>query len=119
MPRLFVYGSLRSGEENHALLRGARFLGSARTLPRYELLDLGGVAGLLARGAASVVGELYEVADALLPELDAFEGAEYARRPVALEDGEAQTYLFVAPLPPGARAVAGGHWPPRGAREGA
>ena len=38
---LFVYGTLQRGQRNQRLLRGQRFLGVARTVPRYRLYDAG------------------------------------------------------------------------------
>jgi gamma-glutamylcyclotransferase (GGCT)/AIG2-like uncharacterized protein YtfP len=84
---LFVYGTLRRGGSHHAELRDARFAGRARTQSRYDLVDLGGYPALLEGGTSAVSGELYEVDDALLVELDRFEEvpALYERKQVALD----------------------------------
>lgn len=83
---LFVYGTLRSGAENHAELRGARFSGRARTAPAYELIDCGEYPALVEGGADAIEGELYEVDDALLCRLDVFEDvpALYERKLVSM-----------------------------------
>jgi len=87
---LFVYGSLKRGGQHHEELRGARFLGNARTVPGFDLvrLDLtfGSYLALVpAPGEpCSVPGELFEVPVELLPALDDFEGDAYERRDVAL-----------------------------------
>ena len=39
--KVFVYGTLLSGEGNHRHLRGARMLAVRRTEPRYTLVSLG------------------------------------------------------------------------------
>ncbi|HEX4351864.1 MAG TPA: gamma-glutamylcyclotransferase family protein, partial [Polyangiales bacterium] len=70
---LFVYGTLRRDAANHHEMGDARFIGRARTAPRYELVDMGGYPAMLEGGRTSIVGELYEVDDALLRQLDAFE----------------------------------------------
>jgi gamma-glutamylcyclotransferase (GGCT)/AIG2-like uncharacterized protein YtfP len=85
--QLFVYGTLRRDAANHHELRDARFVGLARTAPRYELVDMGGYPALLEGGDRVVHGELYEIDDALLASLDAFEEVPdlYERKDVALD----------------------------------
>lgn len=84
---LFIYGTLRRGEPNHPKLGDARFVGEARTQPRYELVDFGGFPALLEHGRTSVIGELYEVCAERICELDAFEDvpALYERKLVELD----------------------------------
>jgi gamma-glutamylcyclotransferase (GGCT)/AIG2-like uncharacterized protein YtfP len=97
---LFVYGTLMRGGRYHRVLAGQGFVGPARTLPRYALLDLGAYPGLVGRGedGRAVAGEVYEVAAALRPRLDAVEGAPELFRlgPVALEgvDGVVYAYFY-------------------------
>lgn len=86
MTLLFVYGSLRRGGSNHRELRGAAFLGLARTRASYALVRIDEYPALVV-GSESVAGELYAVDGALLDELDAFEGAAYTRARIELEDG--------------------------------
>ena len=101
--RLFVYGTLMRGGLRHPLLAGQRYLGEARTRPRYELFDLGAYPGLVRRDAdgRAVHGELYEVAVGLLPRLDAEEGApaKYRREPVEIDgrDGLVVAYVYQRP----------------------
>lgn len=91
---LFVYGSLRRGGLHHAELKGAVFVGTAETEPRFALITLGDYLALVpASGSrasvsaaaeteadgACVPGELFEVPAALLPQLDEFEGPNYER----------------------------------------
>ncbi len=64
--RLFVYGTLLSGEGNHRVHRGGRLIGVRRTEPRYTLVSLGVFPALLDRGSTSVAGDVYEVDDATL-----------------------------------------------------
>jgi gamma-glutamylcyclotransferase (GGCT)/AIG2-like uncharacterized protein YtfP len=87
---VFVYGTLLRGEPNHRKMSGARFVREARTEPAFTLVDLGPFPALREGGATVVVGELYEVSDAKLAELDLFEGVPrlYERVLVRLEDGE-------------------------------
>lgn len=98
--RLFVYGSLRRGAENHHELGAAVFVGAVKTLPSYGIARLG-VYPALVPGSTSVAGELYEVQEADLPALDAFEGSGYRRALVRLEGGgDAEAYFLAeATLP--------------------
>jgi gamma-glutamylaminecyclotransferase len=74
--RLFVYGTLKGDGCRRHVLAGQRFVGPARTLPRYALYDLGPYPGLVADAAGQVIeGELYEVAEGARPTLDSAEGA--------------------------------------------
>jgi gamma-glutamylaminecyclotransferase len=114
--RLFVYGSLLSGELHHRQLDGARLLGGARTAPRYTLVDLGAYPGLLDEGVTSVAGEIYEVDADRLPALDAFEGHpdEYRRMPIRLLGGESvDAYVLRRELAPSGNVIASGNWKTR------
>lgn len=97
--RLFVYGSLRRGAENHHELGAAVFLGRVKTTPSYGIARLG-VYPALVSGSTSVAGELYRVEEADLPVLDAFEGPGYRRALVRLEDGGAAVAYFLAEATP-------------------
>jgi gamma-glutamylcyclotransferase (GGCT)/AIG2-like uncharacterized protein YtfP len=94
---LFVYGTLMRGGPRHRTLAGQRFLGAARTLPRYALFDLGAYPGLIHdAGGQAIHGELYEVEAALIPLLDRVEGAPelYRLGPVALEGCDRPVYAY-------------------------
>ncbi|MBV9881367.1 MAG: gamma-glutamylcyclotransferase [Gemmatirosa sp.] len=83
---LFVYGTLRQGGPNHALLARARALGPATTVDRYALF-VDGVPFLAPAPAVHRVrGEVYAVDAATLAEVDRLEGHPvwYERRPVAV-----------------------------------
>jgi gamma-glutamylaminecyclotransferase len=93
---LFVYGSLKRGRRHHTELGGARFVGVARTAPEYRLLDLGEYPALAA-GSRAIEGELYEVTEALLVELDRFEGEGYDRGVLRLGGGGTALAYFATP----------------------
>jgi gamma-glutamylcyclotransferase (GGCT)/AIG2-like uncharacterized protein YtfP len=98
--RLFVYGTLMSDGCRAAVLAKQRFVSRARTRPIYRLLDLSAYPGLISvddRGLA-IEGELYNVAKALVPQLDQIEGAPslFRLQEVELEDpvGVAWAYFY-------------------------
>jgi len=110
---LFVYGSLLRGQVNHFWMEGARYLGEAVTVPRFELLDLGPFPALVDGGSTAVHGELYEVDAVLLARLDVFEDVpEMYRRDVVQLQGHApaQGYLLQPHHAPGRPRVPGGDW---------
>ncbi len=111
--RLFVYGTLKRGERNHRLLADQRFVGPAVTAPRYRVIDLGPHPGLVmdAVHGLAVVGEVWDVSDCALAELDDFEGIPdpFARQPIELNDGSAEAYFWVRSIPRAART--GDRWP--------
>ena len=106
MTLLFLYGTLKRGHRNHHFMAGQQFLGPARTLPRYRLYNVGPHPALVEDSANGivVVGELWQVDDAALARLDAFEGApqgpaedaEFVRRPieVAGQAGPVSGYFY-------------------------
>jgi gamma-glutamylcyclotransferase (GGCT)/AIG2-like uncharacterized protein YtfP len=111
--RLFVYGSLLSGEAHAARLGGSRLVGPARTVARYTLVDLGAYPALLDGGTTSVSGEVYEVNGETLAALDEFEGHpdEYRRQPVDLLGQEsAEAYVRPRERGPHGGVIGSGEW---------
>lgn len=122
--RVFVYGTLMHEQPNHRVLveLGARRIGEAITTSARTLVDLGPYPALLPIDAARdatgsrVAGEIYEIDDAQLAPLDAFEGCPdlYTREPIALQhDGgvvEAWTYVLARTPPSHAVVVATGRY---------
>jgi gamma-glutamylcyclotransferase (GGCT)/AIG2-like uncharacterized protein YtfP len=109
--RVFVYGTLLRGEENHCFLRGAVYLGAARTAPRFQLLDLDAFPALVNSGATAVAGELYEVDGETLAALDELEDHPeiYRRTEIPLDDGTlAEAYLLVSTPAEGVPIIASG-----------
>ena len=95
---IFVYGTLREGERNHWLLKDTNFKGTYETEPEYELRNFGPFPGMMPWGDTSVQGEVYEVSDDLLEDLDYHEGhpSFYNRTKIKLKDysGEIQAYVI-------------------------
>lgn len=70
--RVFVYGSLRKGASNAWRMERTRFIGSATVSGTLVKVDW--YPGLVLKGDTAVKGEVYEVDEQTLAELDAFEG---------------------------------------------
>lgn len=98
---VFVYGSLRVGESNHAQMAGARLVSAESVALGAELIAYEeGYPGIVQRQGARTRGEVYEVDAEHLGRLDAFEGCPswYFRAPVQLEGGsEVHAYWATAP----------------------
>ena len=93
---LFVYGTLMQGMRNHSYMEKGTFIGPAQTKPEYDLMSNGSIPLAREGGADSVKGELYEVDDALLSELDEVEGVAadlYERKEVEVDGKQAIIYL--------------------------
>ncbi len=76
MTVLFVNGTLMRGQQLHANLTGARFIGEGRTLPCYRIHTIGDVHPGMYRDDDSgfrVPGELYDVPDDLLQRIEDLE----------------------------------------------
>jgi gamma-glutamylcyclotransferase (GGCT)/AIG2-like uncharacterized protein YtfP len=111
--RVFVYGTLLSGEPNHRLLTAASLVGEARTEPAFDLVSLGAFPAMVAGGRTAVAGEVYEVSAGTLADLDRLEGHPrfYRRRRIRLEDGgEVLAYVLTADQALGRPAIASGNW---------
>jgi len=94
---LFVYGTLRKGEEADYLLNEAKFLGPTKTASGYELIPYQKDYTALITGKGKVAGELYEVSDKLLSALDNYEDDIYMRTSIKLEDGTRAEAYMMAP----------------------
>ena len=101
---IFVYGSLKKGFPNHALLGSSAFLGTAKTKqPMYMIGLLSGAYPYVTSEkihpslqASPIHGELYEVSEDVLEVLDRLEGhpTHYIRQSVDLDIGSAYMYLL-------------------------
>jgi gamma-glutamylaminecyclotransferase len=112
---LFVFGTLKRGEKNHHLMTGAWFLWPATTAANYRLYELGEYPGLVRdeENGLAISGELYQVSECLLEELDDFEGVPdlFVRQPIAIPDfpNPVDAYFWAQTVPAGCRS--GGSWP--------
>lgn len=122
LERLFVYGTLQRGCDNHALIAAGRRLGAAVTAPGFALIDLGPYPGMVRRGQSAVAGELYQVTPAVLEALDRFEGHPwlFRRARVPLADGRQAFAYLLAPEQAAGRSLLAPdgdgtvRWPARG-----
>ena len=108
---VFVYGTLMRGERHHDTMQRAVFVREAETPPRYELVLIDYYPALISEGSQAVQGELYEVDDATLKELDVLEEVPtlYQRERITLSCGTvAETYLLPRSLAQGAPVIASG-----------
>jgi gamma-glutamylcyclotransferase (GGCT)/AIG2-like uncharacterized protein YtfP len=125
VPLVFVYGTLMRAGANHAVLLrlGGTFAFEASTVEPRGLVDLGPYPALLpsldsSADAVRVHGEVWEIDDRALRELDAFEGCPdlYVRERVrvAPSDGseaiEAFTYVLARRPPRSARIIPTGRY---------
>jgi gamma-glutamylcyclotransferase (GGCT)/AIG2-like uncharacterized protein YtfP len=94
---VFVYGTLRRGEARALSIRfpGSRFIANARVSG--SLYDLGAYPGLLVNDSNSfVIGEVYEVDDETLNQLDLFEASSnYSRQQVEISLGAHKSVCWV------------------------
>lgn len=88
--RLFVNGTLMRGLELHGNLDGAKFLGELKTAPRYRLYSIADIhPGMfeVEKDGISVVGEYYEMSDAIWERVKEGEPPHLYCGQVMLEDG--------------------------------
>lgn len=102
---VFVYGTLKRGHCRASNLSGQRFVGTAETVPRYRMRDVGTYPGLIeSADGLAIQGEVWEVDNACLQRLDVVEAVnegEYERRAIALQapfDHEpVEAYFYLRP----------------------
>jgi len=105
MHKMFVYGTLRAGESNHGLLKGAVCLSLSAHVSG-TMLDTGLGYPAVTEGSGKVWGEMYEVDDDTLKRIDELEDYYgpgdprnlYERvKTAALTDrGQVQTWIYVS-----------------------
>ena len=120
MHRIFVYGTLKRSFGNWSMLLKDRstFVGTAVSEPTFTMLGMGGFPGIIHGGSTRIHGEVFEVNDVVLRDLDRLEGhpSWYERQPlqVTLEDGSTlavEGYVLPEAYRHRHREVPGGRWP--------
>jgi gamma-glutamylcyclotransferase (GGCT)/AIG2-like uncharacterized protein YtfP len=118
MVKLFVYGTLRKGERRNSILKGSQFIGYAKAkgFLLYKIEDFPG----MVEGDGEVVGEVYEIPESLLKELDWIERVpDLFRRElieVMLEDGQvvsAYAYIYNGEIEDDDEIISSGDWKKR------
>lgn len=96
MDTVFVYGTLKQGFGNHRLLRNSKFLGKAETQPIFTMISLGAFPAVLVDGDVAIKGEVYEVDENTMQQLDWLEGHPnfYRRIQVSTTLGPAWMYTI-------------------------
>ena len=98
--KIFVYGTLKRGQCRAHVLTGQRFVRTVATAATYRMYDTGSYPALVeADDGIAIEGELWEVDQRCLQQLDSIEGTPdlYQRRPVVFSDpsiDDAQTYIY-------------------------
>lgn len=93
MHRVFVYGTLRQKQRNHArFLSGSRYVGPAYTMSRdFEMFEnpyFPVVMEGIGENSGHIKGEVYEVSDETLQRIDALEGYFHSNYPRNLYERE-------------------------------
>jgi len=96
--KVFVYGTLMSGQRAHSLLGDAKLIGKYR-LVDYAMYDMGAYPAIYPCAGESVVGEVYEISTEKLPDMDRYEGegSLYFRRSVVVSNAlnSVKVYAYV------------------------
>jgi gamma-glutamylcyclotransferase (GGCT)/AIG2-like uncharacterized protein YtfP len=96
MNKVFVYGTLKSGFGNHRLME-SRSTFITKDQIKGLMVSLGGFPGVVHADDRCVKGEVYEVTDDCLKDLDRLEGHPrfYKRTKVTTQNGlEVETYIY-------------------------
>lgn len=122
-PRVFVYGTLKTGHGNHGALKNAEFLGRFKLPGNYVMLDIGyypGVVEFPQGPKGQVVGEVYQVDEETLGTLDLIEGHPryYERKKIDTPWKKAWCYFLPqGHLDRGLSSIPDGMWEPTEAEE--
>ena len=71
--KVFVYGTLMNGEDNHHFLENSTCLGKA-AIEGYDMYNVGGWYPAIIPGNSRIIGELYEVPENDMASIDMLEG---------------------------------------------
>ena len=91
-----AYGTLRQGYGNHRLLENSKFIGDALTVDKYKMTARGIPFVHKDDPVCQITGEVYEVDDETLQELDYLEGHPrfYCREVIETTLGDSWIYFI-------------------------
>ena len=116
MYNIFVYGTLMRGERANSYLSAAKYVGEFR-LKDYALYNLGWFPGIRPMSGSCVYGEVYEVSQKMLREMDRYEGEGYLyhRTEVVVDNGseEVNALAYVYAKEIFGDVIEGGNWKTR------
>ena len=112
---VFVYGSLKRGFSNHALLYGAAFLGEYVTPARYTMYDLGPYPAVSIGGETPISGEVFAVDGRILAALDELEDYPQVYDRILVRTPFGRTWMYVMPIT-SHPCVTDGFWRPAAGR---
>lgn len=94
MTKVMVYGTLMRKQSNHRYLRDSKFLGEATT--KGKMFTLGYFPAIQLGEEGTIHGEVFEIDEPTLVELDHLEGHPrfYERVPIDTEYGECWIYTM-------------------------
>lgn len=113
LERVCVYGTLRKGNHNHAILSRSKFLGEFKTAPVYNMYNMGCPFISHVDNGMPISTEVYEVDQETSWHLDALEGYPYAydREQIDTPYGKAWIYFIdTDPSKYGSNLVESGDW---------
>ena len=112
MNRVFVYGTLKRGQRNYHLMRGAEFVGRHTTAKTYSMYEFEDYPAVCLRGRHAIKGEVYHVSHRQFRLLDELEWYPqfYQRIEIPTAYGDAWMYVVKFELCPGKRQIPG-TWP--------
>ncbi len=96
---IFVYGTLKKGFGNNYLLSGSKFLGERKTIEsKWDMINLGWFPAVV-YGKNDIIGELYEVDELTLKNVDHLEGngTFYTRELVSVSNISDPVWMYIMP----------------------
>lgn len=118
MTKIFVYGTLLRGFGNWSwALQDQTFIGAAETKPEYFMVSLGGFPGVCEGGTVAIKGEVFEVTDERMVDINRLEGYNpsapkdgmYDKELITLADGS-DAYIYTYNDPGKRERIESGSW---------
>ena len=110
---VLVYGTLKRGGALNRALSSSTFLGEETTPPEYTMAKLGWFPGVRREGDTPIQGEVFEIDDETLQQLDRVEGYPtlYTRELIDTSFGRAWIYLYNSEFTSSHSLIDDGNWP--------